>query len=124
MVLVLAILQALLPLLHAHPAGTSMTATGSGIHLHQAEFGGLDHHFSTPTFEAFHTATVAVGVGNAYEPDPLQLPHLDVVLLAIFLLVALFFGGSFHQTFWREYDLKPTPFPSFFTSPLRAPPLA
>lgn len=124
MVLVLAMLQALLPLLHAHPAGTPMTSMGSGIHLHQAELGGLDHNFSTPTFEAFHTATVAVGVGNAYEPDPLQLPHLDIVLLAVFLLVALFFGGAFHQTPWREYNLKPAPFPYFFTSLLRAPPLA
>lgn len=119
-VMVLALLQALLPLLHAHPANTPLSNTGSGIHMHDLVTDHLHHFWTSPSLEAEHDHVPVIGVGAAHEPESIQLPVL--LGLATFLLVALFFGRSARPIIWREHAFQPVPAPDFFVSPLRAPP--
>lgn len=120
MVMVLALLQALLPLLHAHPANTPLSNTGSGIHMHDLVTDHLSHSWTSPSLEMEHDHVQVIGVGAAHEPESIHLPVL--LGLATFLLVALFFGRSARSIVWREHAFQPVPAPDFFVSPLRAPP--
>ncbi|WP_334108892.1 hypothetical protein [Methylobacillus sp.] len=120
MVMVLALLQALLPLLHAHPASAPSSDTGSGIHMHELMTDHLSHPWTTPSLETEHDHVQVISVGIAHEPESIHLPVL--VGFATFLLVALFFGRSAHPITWREHDFQLVPAADFFISPLRAPP--
>lgn len=120
LVLLLAMLQVLLPLIHAHPAGTPLSGMGSGIHMHDV-VSELGNHWAIPTLHTQHDYVQVIGVGNAHEPERLNLPTL--FLLASFLLLALCFGGSIRRIYWREHNFHPAPAPTFSRSLLRAPPL-
>ncbi|GAB7563867.1 hypothetical protein LG202_19060 [Methylobacillus methanolivorans] len=120
LVLLLAMLQVLSPLIHAHPAGTPLSGMGSGIHVHDV-LSGFDNNWTMPVVHTQHHYVQVIGVGNAYEPERLNLPNL--FLLASCLLLALCFGGATRRVYWREHNCRPTPTPTYFSSPLRAPPL-
>lgn len=120
LVLLLALLQVLLPLIHAHPAGTPLSGMGSGIHVHDI-VSGLDSHWTMPTVHTQHHYVQVIGVGNAHEPARLNLPTL--FLLASFLLLILCCDGPTRLIYWREHNFLPAPAPTFSRSLLRAPPL-
>ena len=119
-VLLLAILQAVLPLLHAHPAGNSIPDLATGIHIGGIHMQDVTSHPATPALEANHDHLQAIGVGNANEPERLQLPQL--MLVATFLLITLLFGGAVRNVLWRVHDCQPVSASKFFIAPLRAPP--
>lgn len=121
-ILLLAMLQALLPLLHAHPAGTPAASMGAGLHLHETMTGyNQAWHAHNASLQVDHDHLQVIGVGSANEPEPLTVA--DLGLLLAFVLVALGFSPTARSLFWHALAIQPAAAPAYFLSPLRAPPL-
>lgn len=120
-ILLLAVLQALLPLLHAHPAGTPTASMGAGLHLHETMSGYQQawhaHGFS---LQADQDHLQVIGVGSANEPEPLSV--IDLGLLLAFVLLVIRFAATPRPVFWHALIIQPAASPAYFLSPLRAPP--
>lgn len=120
-VLLLALLQALLPLLHAHPAGTPTASMGAGLHLHETMSGyNQAWHAHSASLQTDHEHLQVIGVGSANEPEPLSVA--DLGLLLAFVLIAIRFAASVRPESWHTLAVKPAASPAYFLSPLRAPP--
>lgn len=120
-ILLLAVLQALLPLLHAHPAGTPTASMGAGLHLHETMSGyNQSWHAHGFSLQADQDHLQVIGVGSANEPEPLSV--IDLGLLLAFVLVSIRFASATRPEFWHALFIQPAASPAYFLSPLRAPP--
>lgn len=112
--LLLACLQGLVPLLHAHPAGHITSDTQSGIHLHEVDAQSFQHYegYSILADDSPH----AIEVGLAHQPKDALL------LLAIFVLVALRYPRSWPAPGWQQRTHLHIPLLPYSSALLRAPP--
>ncbi len=119
LVMVLAMLQVVLPLIHAHPVDSTVNKV-SGIHLHVKDTNIPDRE-TAPTINAQYYSVQVMGVLGGFEPEQHALPAvtlicLFIIVLSVFLLVSGLFPVS-----TTKFHARRTP--RYFSLPLRAPPL-
>ncbi len=124
-VTILALLQILSPLIHAHPAGSLLSAT-SGVHIHSgtpiyseaADFSVAD---KVHTLKAEQIEAQAIGVPSGTQPEKYLVPAITLVFLFIFIL---FNAQSAKYAFVRSSQLFNARSSPPYSSPSpRAPPL-
>ena len=119
LVTILALLQILSPLLHAHPVGSSLSVT-SGIHIHSEEADFLIAD-KAHTLKAEQIEAQVVGVPNGNQSEKFLLPAIT--------LICLFVVGLFNVQLVKDAFLRSSTFlaarqsPRYLSLPLRAPPL-
>jgi len=122
LVIVLAMLQVLMPLIHGHPAGSPVSKV-TGFHIHEMdaddEIHGADQ---TATLRAQHIHEQVIGVAGGFEPDTL---HLLVPLLycLFFIVFADFVLRNKYWLAWLESRVFLRPSPNQSLNSPRAPPL-
>ena len=116
---ILALLQILSPLIHAHPAGSILSIT-SGVHIHseEADFSIAD---KVPTLKVDQIEAQAIGVPSGNQPEKYLVPAITLVFLFIF---TLFNAQSAKYAFVRSSKIfNARPSPHYFSLSPRAPPL-
>lgn len=114
--LIVACLQGIVPLLHAHAADPANTNAQSGIHLHEVNAQSLESYAG---HSLLPDSTHAMEVGLARQSrDALLL----IPILAIFVLLAVSYGLTLHISPWLQRQVHYIPTPRYFSSLLRAPP--
>ncbi len=118
---ILALLQMLSPLIHAHPAGSSLSVT-SGVHIHSeaADFSITDK-VHTLKAEQIEAQAQAIGVPSGPQPEKYLVPAITLVFLFIF---TLFNAQSAKYGFVKSSKLFNARSSPHYSSPSpRAPPL-
>jgi hypothetical protein len=118
LVMVLAMLQILLPLIHAHPVGSSVGMT-AGIHMPAEEFEIPDLD-KTPAIKAQHYLPQVIGVAGGREPE--QRTLLAATLICVFVIALWVFlpaNAVFLLPAAIFHARRP---PRYVSLPLRAPP--
>ena len=119
-VTLLALLQILAPLIHAHPAGSLLNIT-SGVHIHSEEADFLIAD-KVHTLKADQIEAQAIGVPSGHQPEKYLVPAITLVFLFIF---TLFNAQSAKYAFVRSFQLlNIRPSPHYFSLAPRAPPLS
>jgi|SRR5450830_1353992 len=73
LVIVLALLQVLMPLIHGHPAGSPVSAV-TGFHIHEMDADDAIHGMDqSPTVRSQHIHEQVIGVAGGFEPDTVRL---------------------------------------------------
>lgn len=115
--LIVACLQGIVPLLHAHPADSTNVNAQSGIHLHDVNAKSFEH-FSGYSLQAdVSPHAMEVGLARQSKDALLLLP-----ILAIFVLLTLRYPLIWRSSDWQQRNFHHTVIPRYFKAQLRAPP--
>lgn len=123
LVMLLVVLQVLSPMLHQHPAGSSL-GEGYGFHLHNDDFGYTapgKNVGKTPTVSVQHLTLQVIGVpvGNEIKQQLLSA----VLLVCLYFILVLDIVTVKSLSFPPETNLLWRRNPRHTSTQLRAPPL-
>lgn len=115
-VLWLALLQAMAPLMHAHPSHGTDGNPIAGMHMHVD--GDVQNISQQPSLKSHPVRMVGVDVGGSFSDDTLQLPPQ----VPLFLLAAVGLLAMIGIRLCPACDPLPGTSPTWLSSSPRAPP--
>ena len=122
LVIVLALLQVMMPLIHGHPAGSPVSAV-TGFHIHEMDADDAIHGMDqAPTLRTQHIQEQVIGVAGGFEPDTVRL--LTPFLYCLFFIAFTdFVLRNKHRLAWLEAHIFLRRCPNHSLNSPRAPPL-